>query len=168
MTTTPDLSRPASPDRRPGVAALVPRLLKAAVPIGALGVLFAVDFPLCPMRHVFGIPCPGCGLTRATESLLVGDFAVALAHHPLVPVVLPVVAWMIVRVTLVSAGVLRRDSFDPMDRFPRVVWLGLVVLLLVVWVVRLSGGLGGHPDPVDPSQGLLGRGIGAILGASGS
>lgn len=136
----------------------------AAVPVAVLVVLFAVDFPLCPMRHVFGVPCPGCGLTRATEALVTGHFHDALAFHPLVLLVLPVVAWMVVRMTLVSAGMLRSDSFDPLDRVPTAGWAVFVVILLGVWIARLAGSLGGHPDPIDPSSGLLGR---LFTGAAG-
>ncbi len=164
---TPDLRRPIPPGRSSGVGPSGPRVLKALLPVAFLSLLFFVDIPLCPMRALFGVPCPGCGLTRATESLLLGEVAAALAYHPLVPVVLPVVAWMLVRVTLVSMGLLRSDSFDPMDRVPMVVWLGLVLVLLAVWVVRISGGLGGHPDPVDPAQGYIARGLLGLADALG-
>lgn len=127
------------------------------MPVLFLVLLFAIDFPLCPMRHLFGVPCPGCGLTRATEALVTGQLRDAIALHPLVPLVLPIVAWMVVRMTLVSAGLLPSSSFDPLDRVPTAGWAVFVVVLLGVWIVRLAGGLGGHPDPIDPSSGLLGE-----------
>lgn len=167
MTTTPDFQRPSTEARGSGVRASVGRVLKALLPWAILGAFFLVDFPLCPMRHVLGIPCPGCGLTRATESLVVGDFDAALYFHPLVPIILPLVAWMVVRITLVTAGLLPRGSSDPMDRIPRWFWMILVAVMLVVWVARMAGALGGHPDPVDPSQGLVGRAVTALLGLLG-
>lgn len=168
MSTTPDLRPSTSPDRGPGVGASVPRFVKALLPAAVLFLLLFVDFPLCPMRHLFGVPCPGCGLTRATESLFRGEVAAALAFHPMVPIVLPVVAWMLIRVTLVSAGILRSDSFDPLDRVPKAVWVGFVVVLLVVWIVRISGGLGGHPDAVAPAEGLIGRAIVRLVDLAGT
>src|SRR5688572_27899754 len=42
------------------------------------------DFPLCPSAGLLGLPCPGCGLTRATLLFLQGEFSRALALHPLV------------------------------------------------------------------------------------
>ena len=36
----------------------------------------------CPIRFVFGIECPGCGMTRALVSVLRLDFASAFAFHP--------------------------------------------------------------------------------------
>lgn len=38
----------------------------------------------CPFRLLFGISCPGCGMTRALFSLLTLDFGNAFEMHPLV------------------------------------------------------------------------------------
>jgi hypothetical protein len=43
----------------------------------------APAFTLCLFRGLTGIPCPGCGLTRAAIALLRGDWAAALLLHPL-------------------------------------------------------------------------------------
>ena len=37
----------------------------------------------CPFYWIFGIPCPGCGMTRAIVCLLRGDIRGVLAMHPL-------------------------------------------------------------------------------------
>ena len=42
----------------------------------------------CPIRLVFGIPCPGCGVTRALVLLVKGDFVGAFKMHPFVYVVI--------------------------------------------------------------------------------
>ncbi|MGB8167140.1 MAG: DUF2752 domain-containing protein [Chthoniobacteraceae bacterium] len=53
---------------------------------GAAAVHFAtiatglVGWP-CPVRHAFGIPCPGCGLGRAGALLLRGQVAASLHVH---------------------------------------------------------------------------------------
>ncbi len=36
----------------------------------------------CPFLRIFGIPCPTCGVTRATLSLLRGDPAGYLSYQP--------------------------------------------------------------------------------------
>ena len=36
----------------------------------------------CPLYLIFGIPCPGCGMTRAWISLFGGDIAKAFYFHP--------------------------------------------------------------------------------------
>lgn len=35
----------------------------------------------CPIRHWVGIPCPGCGMSRAYLSLLQGDVVGAFRYH---------------------------------------------------------------------------------------
>ncbi len=40
-------------------------------------------FTGCPIRFLFGIPCPGCGITRAWLFALRLDFAQAFSYHPL-------------------------------------------------------------------------------------
>lgn len=42
----------------------------------------ALDLP-CPFRHLTGIPCPSCGMSRAWVAALRLDFAAAFSHHPL-------------------------------------------------------------------------------------
>lgn len=38
---------------------------------------------LCPVRLLTGVPCPGCGMTRAVASCVLGDWMGAFHHHPL-------------------------------------------------------------------------------------
>lgn len=38
----------------------------------------------CVFQALLGIPCPGCGMTRAVLALLRLDLAAAFAYHPLV------------------------------------------------------------------------------------
>lgn len=39
----------------------------------------------CVWQHFFGIPCPGCGTTRAAIALLRGDFAAMLRYNFMLP-----------------------------------------------------------------------------------
>jgi hypothetical protein len=152
---SPDPAPPAS-----GAVVSARSLVQAAIPLAILGLLVASDLLLCPIKLVLGFPCPGCGVTRATFAAMHGDFVEALHLHPLVWLITPLVAWTLGRITLVSAGVVSRDSFDPMDRLPKWFWWSALVLLLGVWVIRLAGGLGGASDPVDPANGLIGKAFG--------
>jgi len=47
----------------------------------------------CPIKKVFGVRCPGCGMTRATLAILTGDFRKAYSLNPLVFIVVPLVVW---------------------------------------------------------------------------
>ncbi len=44
---------------------------------------------LCPSKRFLNIECPGCGLTRATQHFLHGEWEVALDYNPLVVIVVP-------------------------------------------------------------------------------
>ena len=110
-----------------------------------------VHFPLCPLASSFGIPCPGCGLTRATLALLHGDVRAALHFHPLVFLLAPLFIGFVGSAALE----LLEDPTKP-RRLPRVRWnsrllsvaaLCVLVLSLGVWLARFAGYFGG-PVPV--------------------
>ena len=63
-------------------------LVAALLPPAGLGI------PVCLFRAISGLPCPGCGLTRALVALLHGDPAAAFAHHPYSFILLPVLGVM--------------------------------------------------------------------------
>ena len=47
------------------------------------GAVFLVFVYRCPFRLIFGVACPGCGLTRAMLCLLKLDIVGAFSYHPL-------------------------------------------------------------------------------------
>jgi hypothetical protein len=102
------------------------------------------------MAGSFGIPCPGCGLTRATLTLLHGDVQGALRFHPLVLLISPLVAALL-GVALLD---LSRDPARPRPRWLRwkartvtVAAAALLTLTFGVWLARFAGYFGG-PVPV--------------------
>ncbi len=144
-TSTMTGAQPSSFEhRREGLASklvqsrLFPWLLVAL----GVGALVLIDIPVCGFKALTGLPCPGCGMTRALSSLLVGDVSSAFYFHPLVFVLLAVVG-----VVAVMHLVLRRD-IRPTWAVSVLVVFGL--LSLALWVFRLTGGLGGHPDLEGP------------------
>ena len=91
----------------------------------------------CPVKSALGIPCPGCGLTRATLSLLGGEFAAAFRLHAFAPVLLLGLAAVAVAAALPAA---RREAFAAaLARFERRTKAAYVVLgaMLLYWSVRL-------------------------------
>lgn len=147
------------PPVRAGVRSFsVGRALLAFAPLAILGTMIALELPICPTRTLLGIPCPGCGLTRATQAIAVGDVHGMLRYHPLAPIVSPIFAFVILRATLVGAGLWPKDRFDLLAKLPNWAWTTLGVALIGLWVLRLLGFLGGLPDPVDPTAGFLYRG----------
>ena len=50
-------------------------------------ILFVVFVYRCPVRLIFGVECPGCGLKRALMLTFQLDLAGAFRAHPLFPVI---------------------------------------------------------------------------------
>ncbi len=48
------------------------------------GIMQAVFGSICPMRAITGLPCPGCGMTRAAISLIRGRWDLVLQYNVLV------------------------------------------------------------------------------------
>lgn len=79
----------------------------------------------CPIKHITGISCAGCGMSRAVLSALSLDFAAAFAYHPLWIIVLP----SIVAIVIIGAKGKRRAATISL--------ICLAALFLAVWMVRL-------------------------------
>jgi hypothetical protein len=137
---------------------LLKRLGVVALLISPLALGIAAKLPLCPSAAVLGIPCPGCGLTRATLALLHGDLAAALRFHPLVFVLAPIYLGLLATVAIgyvrgapvwatvgAAPGQPRGLLFS--KTVTRLVWV-LVVLVFAVWILRFFGWFGG-PVPVE-------------------
>jgi hypothetical protein len=122
----------AQPTDAPWRRAL-PWVLGGAILLG----LYLLDVGTCPTRRLFGLPCPGCGLTRATVALWSFDLPAAFALHPMVFVALPLLGWLALH-TIVG------DTRVPAP--PTWIWLTAGALVVLVWAARLAGALGGHPD----------------------
>jgi len=112
--------------------------------LGGLAGLLVLGLVPCPFALFLRIPCPGCGLTRASWRLFQGDLDGALHFHPLVFVLLPglavfgaVSAWQYLRTG--SHGTLAAGA----GRRTNVLLIVFLVLLLGVWISRFFGAFGG-------------------------
>lgn len=101
------------------------------VAIGVLAALLLLDIYKCPFKAITGIPCPGCGMTRAVLHACKGDFREAFRYHPL---------W-IVAVPLVIVEILNEMGIIKIPRkLNNVILVIAGVLLLVVYIIRLCTG----------------------------
>lgn len=140
--TLPQPSAPSttgSSQRTPGW------LLLTAAAVGLT--LLALGAPLCPFAGWLGIPCPGCGLTRATVALMSGDWHTALRWHPMVGFVLPMLAWFAMSALLTSRQQAPGVALARVQRLGNWCGLALVIALIAVWGLRFAGFFGG-PVPV--------------------
>ena len=105
--------------------------------------LFAVGIT-CPIKHVLGISCPGCGMSRALFYFLTLRPTIAFSYHPLVFLLLPFAA-----VCLILHQKQQKKAF-------RAILITGAALLLTVWLYRL---LFTDTDVVifQPRSGLIGR-----------
>ena len=74
--------------------------MKSILNFKTLRILFAAVIIIfflykCPFEYIFGIPCPGCGMTRAFIALLKLNFTEAFYFHPLFPIVIIVLIFAV-------------------------------------------------------------------------
>src|SRR6476661_6052669 len=71
---------------------------------------------VCPFRLMTGLPCPGCGLTRAWVFIAHGHLGDALAANPFVLVTMPAA---IALVLVVCLALVRRRPLPDLGRAAR-------------------------------------------------
>jgi hypothetical protein len=107
--------------------------------LGILGFLILSGHWFCPFYHLFGIPCPGCFLTRALFLLVRGDFALAWQYNALI-YVLPFLAivWVILYFKNYKKLALK------------IIYLAIVIMT-IYWLYRILFVLGSFPFVIDYS-----------------
>lgn len=96
--------------------------------IVALGILFLYK---CPYAYLFGISCPGCGMTRSFIALAHLDFRGAFHYHPLF--------WLVILLGLGWLGE-KLHLFQLSNRQKNVILWSSCVAFLCVYFIRLLSG----------------------------
>ena len=111
--------------------------LKKHMPAIVVGIcawvgLWVVTGTSCWIRAIFGIPCPGCGSSRAVAEIFRGDIVGALNFHPLIFLSLAILFVYII------GFVFDLDIFDKFKRkrFDILLWC-CFALYLGVYIVRM-------------------------------
>lgn len=102
----------------------------------------------CLFKELTGVPCPGCGCTRAFLCLLRGEVGQALWYNPLV-IVLIIFALVLLVATLVETCVFRRPPSHEASLYSRLFrrrlpsWVIVVAALLTAanWAWNIAKGL---------------------------
>jgi len=115
---------------------------------GALGFLLAGSFAVwhpasdpafswCLFYRLSGMPCPGCGMTRALAALFHGEWREVLRLHPWAPAVVAQVAgaWLLWGVALVKGNF----ALPRWLRFENV-GLANAAILCLLWIGRIVTG----------------------------
>ena len=114
------------------------RLLLLAGLILGIGLAYAVFVRLsglsipCPFHAVTGLFCPGCGVTRMCLALLRLDFAAAWQANPVLLLLLPVLAALLLRQ---AARYVKTGRFTLSRRESALVW-GMAAVLLLWGIAR--------------------------------
>ena len=93
----------------------------------------------CPIRTVTGVPCPGCGLTRAVMQFLHGDITASLQTHAFAPIF--ILALMVMFAALFLPEKYRRalvSTVKDMETYNGFTSYFLLALMLY-WCIRLMG-----------------------------
>lgn len=110
-----------------------------------LSVMTAAAGKVCPARLLLGIPCPGCGLTRATVLLLKGDIHDSLLYNPFL---LP----------LLAGGLLFLYEHYVLERKARLfsVYIAVCIfLMVVVYIIRMKYWFPDRPPMIYEPRNLL-------------
>jgi len=91
----------------------------------------------CPIRTTLGVPCPGCGLSRATVALLHGDWRTSLTYHAFAPLFLA--AFLLIAVVMLLPLAKNRLAVDWIKRVESRTKITTIFLILfmVYWLIRL-------------------------------
>jgi len=110
--------------------------------VGAAGlhiILVSLSLPSwqCPFFRLTGIPCPGCGLSRASILLLRGDVAESFRFHAFAPIFLFAIFALFLSVLLPKSIV--QPAIARAELAERKTGLTVLILagLILYWLARL-------------------------------
>lgn len=119
-----------------GIGAAVPGhvIVKKNIAIIAAGILLYalisyITGTACWFQATIGVPCPGCGSSRALQAIVRRDFAEAFFWHPLI-----VLSLIILPVLAVRHSVFRKKPHTALETK---LIIGITVLYAAVFVVRM-------------------------------
>jgi hypothetical protein len=91
----------------------------------------------CPFFAVTGIPCPGCGLTRACMLLLRGQVQESFRFHAFAPVFIIFISILVVSTLLPRS--IAEPLVDKTEAMERQTGITIIILggLILYWLARL-------------------------------
>lgn len=124
----------AGDKKQPGKSARVRGLfIKHAVFIALFALcllLLNISGIHCPIRYITGIPCPGCGTTRALFALCRLDFEAALYYNPAAPFIAALLLFA-----------LHHRAIKPSETVSAFFYGGCAAVILGTYAVRAALGL---------------------------
>ncbi len=102
-------------------------VLASSISAFSIFLWFIGGHTFCYFRSIFGIPCPGCGMSRAWISFFKTDFASAFRFHPLFWVV-PVIAVVII---------FKKNSVIKKINQSYLFWIVTALAFISVYIIRM-------------------------------
>lgn len=126
----------------PILASVVQNRMAGWMIVGAAGLqagLVGLGWPgwPCPFLHITGLPCPGCGLSRAIMLLLHGEWRASLELHAFASIfvtALLLVAWATILPQQQRSWLIGR--FEMVERRTGITAI-LLISLMLYWLIRL-------------------------------
>jgi hypothetical protein len=142
----PAAGEATSPDhvRAPIRARIRRAAIFGSVLVAVTYLLAAAQVP-CGFAHIFHVPCPGCGSTRAMLALAAGDLHGLVRYNPLAPFMTMLVVALAGQAlaSVLTTGTFRRVGDGTIGLL---VSRGVMVVgarEVLVWIARFGGFLGG-------------------------
>lgn len=160
MSETPPELPPPAPVK--GWEAGLKALLIVATLLGA-GVLWymnptesPVPIKMCAMNETVGIPCPSCGMTRATHCVLRLDLSKAWYYNPMI---FPLfIGWTVLMLVFTwEVATRKRSGFFRMIRgWESTIVLSFLGMFVLNWIVMIWLTLNGkRPELLNPDAPLI-------------
>lgn len=91
----------------------------------------------CPFALITGLPCPGCGMTRAVQSLIKGDILQSVFHNPLAtPTIASILIVLILLILDIVGGTNRLEKLMNLT-WDKKYWIPVAALIIVTWIFNL-------------------------------
>jgi hypothetical protein len=90
--------------------------------------------PMCGSRALFGVECPGCGLTRSFVALASGDLAESIRLHR--------VGWLLAAAVVLQIPYRIYALRELRTKAPQRTWPtwfgnGLIAILILNWLIKI-------------------------------
>lgn len=115
-----------------------------------IGIMTAAFGAVCPARIFTGLPCPGCGLSRAALLMARGELAASLKMHPMLLYLLACTAWgFYVRYFTACPGKYKK--------YGEILLIAGVFLFIAVYIVRIRRYFPDQPPMVYEPDNMMSR-----------
>ncbi|HVQ38049.1 MAG TPA: DUF2752 domain-containing protein [Pyrinomonadaceae bacterium] len=118
-------------DRRFGL------LLTGALGLNIVAIILHLPGWECAFFRLTGVPCPGCGLTRACLLLLKGEVQASIKFHAFAPIFIALIAMLIICTVLPKS--VTEPFIDKAETLERQTGITIIILggLILYWLARL-------------------------------